>query len=286
MHRARQLWALFEPLHAVTYFAPQARAEFEAAGLRGFWRGYFAGRAAPLGPVGPAPVTALFFGFAPAMVARALPSVWELADPRSALQARLRGAAQALSAVAETSPDAGADRIAEAADLARAAARAAQTDGRALGAANAALPWPDQPFEVLWQAATVLREVRGDGHVAALLTGGVTGLDALLLRAGDDLDRTLLQAARGWTDAEWQAAADGLAARGALDADGRITAAGRCLLDDVEAITDHLAAQPWSALGAEAGSRFADLVAPLSRTVAATLPAITPIGLPTPAGPA
>ena len=68
---ARHLWQLYEPLHAVTYFAPEARAAFVGAGLRGFWRGYFAGRAAPLGAVPAAPVTALFYSFAPAMVARA-----------------------------------------------------------------------------------------------------------------------------------------------------------------------------------------------------------------------
>ena len=52
-HTARSMWTLFEPIHAVTYFAPEARAALEEAGLRGFWRGYFAGRAAPLGPAGP-----------------------------------------------------------------------------------------------------------------------------------------------------------------------------------------------------------------------------------------
>jgi hypothetical protein len=64
------MWTLFEPVHAVTYFAPEARSAFEEAGLRGFWRGYFAGRAAPLGPAGAAVVGASFFNFAPAMVAR------------------------------------------------------------------------------------------------------------------------------------------------------------------------------------------------------------------------
>ena len=49
-HTARAMWTLFEPIHAVTYFAPEARGAYEEAGLRGFWRGYFAGRAAPLGP--------------------------------------------------------------------------------------------------------------------------------------------------------------------------------------------------------------------------------------------
>ena len=54
---ARRMWTLFEPVHAVTYFAPEALEAFKAARLRGFWRGYFAGRAAPRGAAGPVGVT-------------------------------------------------------------------------------------------------------------------------------------------------------------------------------------------------------------------------------------
>src|SRR5579875_1099048 len=91
----RRMWTLFEPVHAVVYFAPEARAAFEGAGLRGFWRGYFAGRAAPLGAAGPAVVTASFFNFAPAFVARAIPGVWELISPAEALRTRLAAASDA-----------------------------------------------------------------------------------------------------------------------------------------------------------------------------------------------
>src|ERR1700749_3120679 len=93
---ARSMWTLFEPIHAVPYFAPEARSAFERAGLRGFWRGYFAGRAAPLGTAGAAVVTASFFNFAPAFVARAVPGVWELMTPADALRVRLEGATAAL----------------------------------------------------------------------------------------------------------------------------------------------------------------------------------------------
>src|SRR5689334_3792199 len=175
---ARRMWTLFEPVHVVTYFAPEARAAFEAANLRGFWRGYFAGRSAPLGPVDAAPVIALFFGFAPAMVSRALPDVWSRATPAESLAARLAGARASLSPLFD-----GAGPIDEAADLLRAAATAVPTGGRALGAANAALPWPDDALGVLWHAATILREQRGDGHVAALLVAGLDGAEAGVWRA-------------------------------------------------------------------------------------------------------
>ena len=272
----------------MTYFAPQARQAFEDAGYRGFWRGYFAGRAAPLGPVGAEPVTALFYGFAPAMVARALPSVWDLAAPSAALDARRAGAVAALAdAFADASAgEAGADAPADAvrltavADVLRRAVHAADLGGRALGAANAGLPWPEEPLAAVWHGATVLRELRGDGHVAALLTAGIGGPEALVLRAGTDLDRATLQPARGWTDQEWRAAADGLRSRGLLDADDRATPAGAALLGDVETVTDHLAAQPWQGLDARTLAELVDLVTPLSRAAFALLPARTPIGLP------
>src|SRR5439155_23094545 len=93
---ARRLWRLLEPYHAATYFAPEARQAFKDAGLRGFWMGYFAGRAAPMGTVGPGVVTATFFGFEPSMVAKALPDAWGFANVDTVLEARLAGVDGAL----------------------------------------------------------------------------------------------------------------------------------------------------------------------------------------------
>jgi hypothetical protein len=280
MSSPRHLWQLFEPVHAVTYFAPQARAAFERAGLRGFWRGYFAGRAAPLGAVTAAPVTALFFSFAPAMVARALPDVWQRATPEQALKARLDGAVDALRAVLPADPT----RWAEAAELLGAAARAAVTDGRALGAANAALPDPGEPLARLWQAATVLREHRGDGHITALVDAGVTGCQALVLRDALYGGRDQLQPNRGWTDDEWAAAARELADRGWLDRDARPTADGRAVHRAVESRTDQLAEQPWAALGAADQARLAQALEPLADAAGTVVPYPNPMGLSRAAG--
>ena len=159
---ARLMWAHFEPIHAVCYFHPRALDSFRAAGLRGYWRGYFASRAAPLGAVDAAPVIAAFFGFAPQMVTRALPHVWEMATPQEVLRARLIGAVQALAELTYDQPQ---DRIAEAADVLEAAVDRLELAGRVLGSANAALPRNESPLARLWQAATTLREQRGDGHV-------------------------------------------------------------------------------------------------------------------------
>jgi hypothetical protein len=268
------MWTMFEPLHAVTYFAPEGRAAFEAAGLRGFWRGYFASRSAPLGRAPAAVTTALYANFAPRMVERAIPSVWELAAPEVALSARLDGSVAALSRLLD-----GQD-VDETSTILQTVAAQAPTSGRALGAANAALPWPDEPLAVLWQAATVLRELRGDGHVLAQLAVGLDGLSTMVLRSGHDLDREALQPHRGWTDDEWAASAESLTARGLLGPEGRITAAGRDLLDRAEALTDELAQEPWTLVGSAAATRFAEVATPLAAAARAALPAVNPIGLP------
>jgi hypothetical protein len=282
---ARRMWTLFEPVHVVSYFSPEARAAFEDAGLRGFWRGYFAGRAAPLGRVQAAPVTASFFTFAPPMVARALPGVWDLIAPEDALTVRSAGAVAALRRLLGGRESG----IGAAADLLRRAADRLDCSGRVLAAANAALSeggmgrWAGgEPLARLWQAATLLREHRGDGHFAALVAAGIDGCEALVLRCGQDLSREQLQPVRGWTDGDWDAAAGRLAARGWLDGDGRITPAGAAGRQAVEDATDLAAARPWARLGTGATGELAALLAPVAAACATVLPFPNPVGVPAP----
>jgi hypothetical protein len=283
-HAARSMWTLFEPVHAVIYFAPQGRTAFEQAGLRGFWRGYFAGRAAPLGPVGAAVVGASFFNFAPGMVARAIPGVWELISPEQALRVRAAGASHALGALL-----AGQEAAAEAAaDLLWRAVGELDCAGRVLAAANVGLPAPGEGADGsdalgwLWQAATVLREHRGDGHWAALAAADIDGCEAVVLRCGLDLRREDLQPIRGWTDEEWDAARDRLAGRGLMGQDGALTSAGREAHAAVEAATDRAASRPWARLGAEATAELAALLLPLARACASVVPYPSPMGVPEP----
>jgi hypothetical protein len=241
---ARRLWQVGEPVHAIIYFHPASAAAWAAAGLRGFWRGYFATRAAPLGPVGPGPVTATFYNFEPSMVARAIPEVWTMASPTQALAARLAGADAALRDA--LGDDAGDGDIVPTVALLRRVADGLPLDGRALFAANASLPWPDEPLLALWHGLTLLREHRGDGHNAALLAAGLDGCGAHVLAAAvGGAPREVIQPARGWTDEQWDAAVASLADRGLVHLDGRATAAGRSLHADVERRTDELAATPW-----------------------------------------
>lgn len=280
---ARLLWSLAEPLHALTYFAEEARAAYAAAGLRGFWSGYFAGRAAPLGPVGPEVVTAAFVNFAPDFVARRVPAVWAAVTPAAALDARLAGVDAAVRrAVGEDWP--GTAAAAEARELALAAAAAVDLPGRPLAAANSAVAMPDEPHLALWQALTTLREHRGDGHTVALVAREIDGVQShVLAAAAGRSDRVWLQKARGWDDAAWDDGAERLAARGWL-ADGALTAEGLAVVAAVEADTDRLALGPWRALGAPGCDRLAELLRPVRRAVVAAgeWPAGNPIGVPDP----
>ena len=211
------MWRALEPVHAVTYFAPESQAACEAIGTKGYWASYFALRAAPLGAAPAEIVAALFYNFHPGLVARSVPHVWSLASPERFLAVRLDTVDAALRRLLgpELLESAG---VAEAAAIARAAAVAAPMSGRPLGSANARLPWPDAPHLVLWHAQTVLREHRGDGHVAALLTAGLDPAEALILFAADlEIEGGWMRKRRGWSEEEWAAATDRVARRGLVE---------------------------------------------------------------------
>ncbi|MFF1460025.1 hypothetical protein [Streptomyces sp. NPDC058330] len=261
--QVRRMWHLLEPLHAVFYYAPEV---FEEAADLGYatderWPSYFAWRAAPLGAVGADRVTEVFHSFSPATVAEHIPAGWDVAAPGAVLDARVRAVDRAYRALFGDRVDG--PEFAEAAALARRAAEAADTAGRPLAEANAALPWSDAPHIVFWQAATILREHRGDGHVAALVAAGLDPVESLVSFAAIGAAPPEVFASRGWSGAQWDAARERLAARGLLEADGTATDAGRALRAEVERRTDESAAGPWAVLGAEGRERLADLLGPL-----------------------
>jgi len=280
---ARQVWQLAEPYHAITYFAPEAHAAFERVGLRGFWRGYFAGRAAPLGPVGAGVVTASFFGFHPAFVARALPSIWSMVTPAVAIDARLAGVDDALRPIIDDGlPIA---RARDAAELCRGALEACDPAGRPLFAANLELDWPAEPHLALWHATTLLREHRGDGHVAALAVAGLDPCEAHVTQiAASGASPDTIQPYRGWNDDDWSAATERLRARGWLDDDGRLTADGHAGRARVEHDTDRLAAEPVDRLGDQGLATVLGVLAPLAAQLVDTglIPYPNPIGVPAP----
>jgi hypothetical protein len=277
----RRMWHQLEPLHAVLYYAPEAFEE--AAGL-GYdvstrWPSYFAWRLAPLGAVGAGLAASACYSFRPQMVAGHVPAAWAVAAPEQVLAARLRAVDRAFRAM--FGGQIGSPGLAEAAGLARDAALTAGTAGRTLAAANADLPWPSEPHLVLWQAITVLREHRGDGHIAALVTANLDPCEALVSFAAIGAAPQETFASRSWTEAEWSAARQRLESRGWVDAAGRATDRGRDGRDEIEWRTDRLAEAPWQELGADRAKRLADLVGPLLGAVleSGLLPGTSTLGI-------
>ncbi|MGW3991583.1 SCO6745 family protein [Streptomyces sp. NPDC004830] len=275
------MWHLLEPLHAVLYYAPEA---FEEAAALGFatqerWPSYFPYRAAPLGQAGPEQVASAFYSFSPRMVAEYMEPAWRTASPAAVLDARVRAVDRAYRAILGDRLDG--PELAEAASLARQAAQSVQTAGRPLAAANAALDWPEPPHLQLWHAATILREHRGDGHLAALLLAGLDPVESLVSFAAIGAASVERFESRGWSAAQWADARDRLTARGLVDAHGTATDAGRELRRRVEEQTDQLAAEPWQSLGAQRTDRLADLLGDFWVAVLSSglLPAETTLGI-------
>ncbi|MGW6838599.1 SCO6745 family protein [Streptomyces sp. NPDC054949] len=258
----RQMWQLLEPVHATLYYAPEA---FEQAAALGYatderWPGYFAYRAAPLGPVGPRLVSALFYSFSPRMVDRHTATAWATATAEQVLAARGAAVDRALRKLLGDRVDS--TDLRETAELARRAAESASTAGRPMAAANAALPWSEDPHMVLWQAATILREHRGDGHIVALQAHGIGPTEALVSHAAAGAAPEEVFSSRQWTDEEWGIARERLLSRGLLQADGGATEEGLRIRTSIEKLTDELAAAPWTALTADEVARLAELLVP------------------------
>jgi hypothetical protein len=258
-----------DPLHSQLYFAPEQDEYLAALGLKPGRMVYFAGRAAAMGAVGAGVVTATFYNFSPSLVAHMVPRCWTLASPEQVLAARLDAARASLTRLlgddVAASPE-----IAELGELLREACDGLSGEGRALFAGHADQPWPEDPLLVVWHGATLLREHRGDGHIAVLVHAGLTGLEALITHSATGRGFTVpaAKATRGWSDEQWSAASAALADRGLLD-DAGLTAEGEELRAHIEVQTDALAADPWLSLGAEKTARVVELGKGLSRTITA-----------------
>ena len=245
----------FVPLWLATVFAPDVSDAFDELGVGPAER-YFATRVAPLGPVSAPVVVATFFNFSPAAVSTSIPSVWERFTPRQLLDAQLHGVHRKLSRALAAL---GNDIVDEAAELLERAASVASEhpEGRPLFAGYASLPWPEESHLRLWHAHYLLREFRGDGHIAILTSEGLSGIEALQLHlALVPAVGRIFRATRGWTDEEWDASAERLRARGWLTADAELTltSAGRAYREAIEARTDACNTQAYAAVG-DAGCR-------------------------------
>ncbi|KOV86746.1 hypothetical protein [Nocardia sp. NRRL S-836] len=262
-HTARRMHELLEPICLVTYLADEVGEEYAALGHRNYWGGYFASRAAPLGRVPAEVVHAAFYNFAPGEAARHIPSAWEKIPPEESLAARERGSVTALRRLLGDLADS--EGVPRAADLTTKAATSAPTEGRVMYAGLRTLPIPADPLTRLWHSATVLREHRGDGHVAALVTNGIGGTEAHVISAiamgihpPESFGRI-----HHLPGERLAAVMAGLRERGLVDADGRFTDLGRETQHRVEALTDDLAAPPYDALSEEELAELVALLEPI-----------------------
>jgi hypothetical protein len=268
---ARRMFGLLEPICLVTFFADETNEEMAAIGHRTYWDGYFASRAAPLGRVPAQVVHAAFYSFAEGEAARHIPSAWETIPPEASIAARLRGSTASLRRILGDDL-AGSPGLTRAADLTTKAATSAPTAGRVMYAGMRTLPVPSDPVARLWHSATMLREHRGDGHVAALVGARIGGTEAHVLSALDMGIHPPESFGRIHHLPKKRLAEvmDGLCQRGLVDAGGRFTGAGRETKRRIEALTDELAAPPYDALSpAELDELIAELE-PITATLTAT----------------
>ena len=278
---ARALWHRLEAINAVAYFSPEPLDAATDLGLVGFWMGYVACRAAPLGPAPPGVVEATFANFHPARIRRAVPDAWSRAAPADIVVRRAEAAAAAIRRLAgPVEAEQLATDVAERLDDAIADA---DPLGRPLFAANAELAPPPDPVARLWQQATTLREHRGDAHVALLVEAGLDGCAChVLVAATEDLPADLFLASRGWSAADWSAAVDRLAGRGLVTGDGRATSAGRDLRAGIERRTDELAAAAFRRVDESAVAVLVERLSAAARATAGDLRFPNPMGLPAP----
>jgi hypothetical protein len=272
---ARKTWRTVEPLHGMIYFAPEANRSYSDLGIPPT-SGYFASRSAPMGAVPAEVVIATFFNFHPRVVRAAIPSAWAISTPETVLEARVHSADAALRRMLGDAV--GSPEMARAAELARAVAERAadHVGGRPLFAGHARLTWPDPPHLVLWHAQTCLREFRGDGHIAALLSAEISPVEALVVHvASGEVPIDFLKSSRGWSDEEWDAGVDRVRSRGWLNpqADGEATLslseAGKTARQRVEDETDVLAVFPYESIGEDGCAELRTLARPFSRAVVA-----------------
>ncbi|MBG7605037.1 MAG: hypothetical protein IZT58_10420 [Actinobacteria bacterium] len=270
---ARKTWRTLEPYHGAIYFVPEAAEEYRAVGVDDRMSGYFASRSAAMGPVPASVVIATFFNFDPGLVRRSMDGIWDTVTPQAMIDARLGAADRMIRRIA---PDSiGSPDIVEAAGLARKAAMVAcmRTEGRPLFAGHASLSWPEEPHLVLWHAQALLREYRGDGHIAALTVEGLSGCESLVTHAAaGDVTAGVLQATRQRTGDDWLAAEERLRSIGWLDPDYGLTDLGAERRAWIEQRTDELASAPYDAIGVEGCARLRSIVRPISKMMLTTFP--------------
>jgi hypothetical protein len=256
-----------EPLHTMIYFAPEAFEAYAAMGLDNQATQYFPARAAAMGAVPWQVVQATFFNFSPFAAEIGISGVWDRVAPGDLIAARYGAVDKALRRMCGELCDEPA--LKEAVELYRAATADLPREGRPLYAAHQALPWPDEPHLALWHGQTLAREYRGDGHIAVLVSRGITAGQSLVLN-GAYVGRGMtdfLKQSRAWSQEQWAEAVTQLAERGLVVEDGTLTDEGRAFRAAIEDETDALSLPMWQRIGDDGCARLREIVMPLVRAV-------------------
>ena len=255
---ARRLAATLEPFTGQVYFSPECHAEYQALGF-GPSPGalgevhmpdgpaYFCSRGSVMGQV-PGELIASAFGvFNPAVVVPAVDAGWALTDAATICAARTRGAPAQLVRILGPEPD-GLDRVIEL--LGRAVAPL-RPEGRALFAGQLALGLPGDPMGDAWRLGDLLREFRGDAHIAAWTSAGFDATEiGLITELYWGLPMRTYVRSRAWSNDDLDAAEARLRDRGLLDGDG-MSPDGRSRREAVEVATDAQCQPILDALGAD-----------------------------------
>ncbi len=258
-------WRSVETLNNFVYLVPEAAKHYSSVGLKGSWMGYFASRAAPMGAASAELVVATFHGFAPHLVHRALPDAWGFATPAEVHRARLELATGVLGRAVTG------EQVAPLADALSAIVEELDLAGKPLAAAHASLELPADDLGRFWLADAVLREFRGDCHVAVLLTHGLNGVDANVLNVAAGRTFPQQQSLRGWTDDEWAAGQRRLGERGWLDGDGAITRLGADVRNELEEATDRTCVGGMSPAAMAQATEITDGMRDVARALRASL---------------
>lgn len=266
MNAVREASAAVSSSHWFIYFVPEAAEEAAKFGVSDRAPAYFAFRSAPLGAVPWQVTLATFYNFSPRAV-RSMTGVWDAASPEQWQTARFVSAERALRRVGVGLTD---DQIAEARSLVDPLVAGADYAGKPLAAANASVALPEDPLVALWQQLTVLREWRGDAHLAVLAHHGLGPCECVVLQsAAGRFPADLARSTRQWSDEEWAAAAERLVARGWFTSEGTLTEAGTTARERIEADTDDQCALLWAPIGEAGARRLASLIAPINEAFTA-----------------
>lgn len=239
---ARALRDAAEPLAMHPVWSRTANERLAELGLD-FLTGYVWGRAASLGEPDPAVVAATFAVFEPGFVAAVYDAGRAACGRATMLEAR------STATIASLTDALGDADVATVADALASAVVDLDGAGRPLFSGLRNQPWPEGPVGRLWRSCELVREHRGDGHVAACVAAGLGPVEMnVLTELWVGMPLGSYTATRGWSPRAITAAADGLRGRGLLDGDD-LSGRGRALRTEIEATTDALQTPLVEALG-------------------------------------